>query len=230
MRSACSRSSRRPRSGSGSGPTWPSPSVVGRRRSRCASSWPHPGGARVAGARRPARRPSLRCGAAPRSARLAWRCSHPSRSAPSPPPCRHRGGRGALGAALGAAPLRPPGGRRGWSLYSEALRHAGRPTRCSLGGLRQPVLRRGDGRDAGAAAGRRPGPVRTSTTLPGGVLLITPEEMPGLRAVLDEAWPGSGRRGCRSGSTPRAPPRRGLRAPEISSSARGRSRCSARWR
>src|SRR5262249_2092089 len=31
------------------------------------------------------------------------------------------------------------------------------------------------------------GPVRTSSTLPGGVLLVTPEEMPNLRTVLDES-------------------------------------------
>jgi hypothetical protein len=76
----------------------------------------------------------------------------------------------------------------GWSLHAEALRRTGHSeaaTRSTAFGNLfageeivappvpiQPVAR---------------GPVRTSMTLPGGVLLVTPEEMPNLRAVLDES-------------------------------------------
>ncbi|HET9155364.1 MAG TPA: flagellar hook-length control protein FliK, partial [Myxococcaceae bacterium] len=76
----------------------------------------------------------------------------------------------------------------GWSLHAEALRNTGRSeaaTRsAAFGNLFageeivappvpiQPVAR---------------GPVRSSMTLPGGVIPVTPEEMPNLRAVLDEA-------------------------------------------
>ena len=76
----------------------------------------------------------------------------------------------------------------GWALHAEALRHAGRPDAAvrsaAFGHLfageetvaapvpLQPVAR---------------GPVRTSVTLPGGVLALTPEEMPNLKTVLDES-------------------------------------------
>ena len=88
---------------------------------------------------------------------------------------------------------RHPVDAEGWSLHAEALRHAGRPDAAArsatFGNLFsgeetvatpvavQPVAR---------------GPVRASMTLPGGVLLVTPEEMPNLRSVLDEALAGLG--------------------------------------
>ncbi|HEY1333657.1 MAG TPA: hypothetical protein VGF31_05330, partial [Myxococcaceae bacterium] len=88
---------------------------------------------------------------------------------------------------------RHPVDAAGWSLHAEALRHAGRQDAAArsaaFGNLfsgeetvatpvaLQPVAR---------------GPVRSSMTLPGGVLPVTPEEMPNLRSVLDEALAGLG--------------------------------------
>ena len=86
----------------------------------------------------------------------------------------------------------------GWALHAEALRRsghfeaaarstafgnlfAGEETVASLVPL-SPVAR---------------GPVRTSITLPGGVLEVTPEEMPNLRAVLDESLAALGAPGVR---------------------------------
>ncbi|MGZ6097185.1 MAG: hypothetical protein ACXWLL_02240, partial [Myxococcaceae bacterium] len=76
----------------------------------------------------------------------------------------------------------------GWALHGEALRNSGRHEAAArsvaFGGLFageetapapvaiQPVVR---------------APVQTSVTLPGGVLPVTAEEMPALRAVLDDA-------------------------------------------
>ncbi|HZJ53566.1 MAG TPA: flagellar hook-length control protein FliK, partial [Myxococcaceae bacterium] len=83
---------------------------------------------------------------------------------------------------------RHPVDAEGWALHAEALRHAGRSEAAArsaaFGHLfageetvaapvpLQPVAR---------------SPVRTSLTLPGGVVAVTPEEMPNLRMVLDES-------------------------------------------
>jgi tetratricopeptide (TPR) repeat protein len=81
----------------------------------------------------------------------------------------------------------------GWSLHAEALRHAGRPDAAARSAAFGNLF---SGEETVAtpvplqAVAR--GPVRTSMTLPGGVLLVTPEEMPNLRAVLDEALTGLG--------------------------------------
>jgi hypothetical protein len=84
----------------------------------------------------------------------------------------------------------------GWSLHAEALRHAGRPDAAARSAAFGNLF---SGEETVAtpvplqAVAR--GPVRTSMTLPGGVLLVTPEEMPNLHAVLDEALSGLGAQG-----------------------------------
>jgi hypothetical protein len=72
-RSPCSHSSRPPRSGSASVPSWRNRSVEARRRWPSASSWPHSGGARGPGALRGPGRPARRRGAHPRPHRIAGR-------------------------------------------------------------------------------------------------------------------------------------------------------------
>ena len=103
---------------------------------------------------------------------------------------RRKRDRGAgRGRALGAAARRASGGCRGLG--------AARPRRSSAPG--DPRPRRGRSPSAASSPERRSrprpvavqpvarAPVRTSVTLPGGVLAVTPEDMPALRAVLDEA-------------------------------------------
>jgi hypothetical protein len=86
----------------------------------------------------------------------------------------------------------------GWALHAEALRQSGRPEAAArsaaFGNLfageetvATPVLVHHVAR----------GPIRTSFTLPGGVLEVTPEEMPNLRAVLDESLAALGAPGLR---------------------------------
>jgi len=88
---------------------------------------------------------------------------------------------------------RHPVDAEGWSLHAEALGHAGRPDAAARSAAFGTLF---SGEETVATpVALQPvarGPVRASMTLPGGVLLVTPEEMPNLRSVLDEALAGLG--------------------------------------
>jgi hypothetical protein len=77
----------------------------------------------------------------------------------------------------------------GWALHGEALRRSGRPEAAARS-VAFGSLFAGEETTPAAPVAVQPvarAPVRTSVTLPGGVLAVTPEDMPALRAVLDEA-------------------------------------------
>jgi len=88
---------------------------------------------------------------------------------------------------------RHPVDAEGWSLHAGALGHAGRPDAAARSAAFGTLF---SGEETVATpVALQPvarGPVRASMTLPGGVLLVTPEEMPNLRSVLDEALAGLG--------------------------------------
>ncbi len=76
----------------------------------------------------------------------------------------------------------------GWALHGEALRNSGRHEAAARS-VAFGELFAGE-EPAPALVAIQPvvrAPVRTSVTLPGGVLPVTPEDMPDLRAVLDDA-------------------------------------------
>ncbi|HSP19549.1 MAG TPA: hypothetical protein VLQ79_08545, partial [Myxococcaceae bacterium] len=95
----------------------------------------------------------------------------------------------AVGADIWALLLsHAPVDAEGWALHGEALRNSGRPEAAERS-VAFGQLFAGE-ETAAAPVAIQPvvrAPVRTSVTLPGGVLPVTPEEMPALRSVLDEA-------------------------------------------
>ena len=191
----------------------------------------HPGGARGAGARRAPRRPSISDVVrilGPIGSRMR---SRPCRSASSPLLSRRtEAGRTVRRAALGASAVRERGGRRGLAASwrgAPQLRTSGRRARSVAFG----ELFAGEETVAGPGAIQpsSAAPVRTSVTLPGGVLPVTPEEMPALRAVLDDALAALGAPGVQNLARPRPAPRRhGWPGRTTWSWAPARSRCSGR--